>query len=177
MNPLAIQRLQGLGLLVVAAGLVLLLGWSLSTPVLDLRQTIADTEARIERFETAARSAGAAADIDTSMVIATETTAEAHSLAVQRTLVDDARTTGLQLNQLSAAPPRQMERGLIRLSYDLDVAGDLEHWTTFLNLLGDRRPALFLDKVALRSGPGVRADANLSMQMTVSAYLLAQPKT
>jgi hypothetical protein len=176
MTLLPIQRLQGFGLLLSTAGLAALLGWSFISPVLDLRQAIADAQQRIDRFEASAKLASAAPDIDTSMVIAVDTTAEAHSLIVQRSLVDDARTTGLQMNQLSATPPRQMERGLVRLSYDLDVAGDLEHWTTFLKMLSERRPALFLDKVVLRSGPGPRADANLAMQISVSAYLLGQPK-
>ena len=176
MNSLAMLRLQGLGLLVLAVSLLFLSGWSLITPVLDLRLAVADAEGRIARFETAARSASVSAGIDTSTVIAAQSTIEAYSLVVQRALVDDARVTGLQMNQLSAAPPRQMERGLVRLSYDLDVTGDLQHWTTFLNMLGDRRPALFLDKVALKSGPGTRADANLSMQIAVSSYLLPEAK-
>lgn len=108
------------------------------------------------------------------MVISTGITAEARSLSVQRLLVDGVRGAGLSMRQLSASPPATMERGLTRLSYKLDVGGDLENWTTFLRQLGEARPAVFVDKLALRSGPGARADLNFSIQMDVSAYIVAQ---
>jgi hypothetical protein len=106
------------------------------------------------------------------MVITTGQAVEARSLAVQRAMVDNTSAVGLQMRQLSPAQPRDLERSLVRLSYDMEMAGDLEHWTSFLRLLADMRPALFVDKVVLRSGPGTRGDLNLSMQMTVSVYVL-----
>jgi len=174
LSLIVVQRIQGL---VALAGLIALscfLAWMALDPMLETRQAIVDAKARIERFKSSVDATGVVQDIETSMVISTGVTAEAKSLSVQRLLVDGVRGAGLSMRQLSASPPESMERGLRRLSYKLDAGGDLENWTTFLKQLGEARPAVFVDRVALRSGPGVRADLNLSIELDVSAYILEQ---
>lgn len=170
---LAVQRVQGLAVLAGAAVMVSLLAWSALAPIIERRQLIADAVDRIETFKLSLRSVEVK-NIDTSMVVSAGETVEARSLAVQRMLVDDTTAAGLQMRQLSTVTPREIKPGLVQLSFEVDAAGDLGHVTAFLKLLSDRRPALFIDKLAVKSGVGGRPDLNLSIQMTVSAYVLAQ---
>jgi hypothetical protein len=166
-----IQRFQGLGTLAGAVATAGLLLWSALTPVLDLRQSITDVTNRIERFKRSAHSSETR-NIDTSMVISTGETTANRSLAIQRALVDDTAAAGLRIRQLSAATPREVKPGLVQLSYEIDASGDLGHLTAISKLLADRRPALFIDKLVVKSGPGPRPDLDLSVEMVVSAYVL-----
>jgi hypothetical protein len=167
-----IDRLQGAGILFAGLAIVALAAVSAIGPVLETQRSIADSKERIRRFEIAARAALRIQDVDTSMVVSTGSTPEERSLAVQRALVDHTRLAGLQMRQLSVAKPRQLDRGLARLTYNIDAAGDIEHLITFLKQVGEMRPAVFVDKVSLKTGPAPRADLNLSIQMEVSVYTL-----
>lgn len=169
-----LHRLEGALLLVALATLVALFAWNGVTPILDLRVQIAETRARIDAFQRAERTAPLE-KLDTSMVVANGVAPEARELAIQRMLVDQGAAIGLQTSQMSALPRRDLERGLVRLSFQLEATGDLQHWTMFMRAIAEQRPAVFVDELNLRAGPGPRADRSLGMSTTLSTYVLKPP--
>jgi hypothetical protein len=172
-TPRRIRRIQGLALLACFAAAITVVGWSLLSPLNDLHASTSEVRNRIAHF-TATSGKVVGRQIDTSTVIAAKVSPEAHGITVQRSLVDDIQASGLQMRQMSAAPAKSMDRGLVRLSYTLDVTGDLDQWTTFIRLLSEKRPVVFVDRMSIKSGQAQRADLNLAIQLDLSAYVFAK---
>ncbi len=168
------QYLQGVLLLLALVALLGALTWNGIAPILELRAQIAETGSRIDAFQRAERAAPIE-KLDTSMVVAAGVAPETRELAIQRMLVDQGAAIGLQMSQMSALPRKDLEQGVVRLSFQIEATGDLQHWTMFMRAIAEQRPAVFVDQMNLRASPGPRADLNLGMSTTLSTYVLRPP--
>lgn len=168
---MANPRMQGSLLLVVLIAGIALVGYLIATPLLQRENEFADANERTRRFISSSARAETSPPVDTSMAIYSDQPPATKTLDLQRKLVEEAKASGLQLRQMSSDNPREMDLGLVRLTYDLDLHGDLGHWTDFMQRLAQFSPAVFVDDVIIRADEGMRPDLRLNIRTHVSAYV------
>lgn len=153
-----------------------LLAWMIVEPILNIQKEKTEAVNRIKRFEGVAAGALAIAPVNVDSAVFMGQTADALSISIQRSLVDDARTAGLQLRQLNVKPATKGARNLSTLSFDLELFGDLQHWTTFLRLLGEYKPAIFIDAMNVSASAPTNPDLSLSirLRLSINAILIAR---
>jgi hypothetical protein len=173
MTALLKQKLEGiaiLALLAVAAAAIL---WAVAEPVLEKLHRVQDIEIRLSRFQNAVASGAEVVRVDVSAVISSGVASDQHALDIQRGLVEDSQAAGLLLGELSVLPERVLEPGMRQMRFHAASTGDLAQLTKFLTQLGERRPALFLDRLEVQAGTGSRPDQQLTVKIEISSYVQA----